>query len=332
MILVTGGTGLVGSHLLYHLLMEHDTVKAIHQQNSNLEAVKKVFSYYTSEFIDVFDRIIWIRASLNDVESLQYAFRKVTHVYHCAALVLFDPSEYQKMHRINVEGTANIVNLSITNSVKKLCFVSSVAAVEKNKTSLIDESGTWVDSKLKSGYARTKHNAELEVWRAAREGVEVIIVNPGIILGSGFWDRGTGKIFSRIYEGLNFYTERVTGLVSVKDVARIMIKLTQSKIKNERFILVSENFSFKDLYFQTADALHKKRPRYKLSPVLSEIIWRLEFIKSKITGKTGLIDRRTAKTVLSKQYYTSKKVKTALDFKFEKIEESIKDICRDFLK
>lgn len=332
MILVTGGTGLVGSHLLYHLLMEHDTVKAIHQQNSNLEAVKKVFSYYTSEFIDVFDRIIWIRASLNDVESLQYAFRKVTHVYHCAALVLFDPSEYQKMHRINVEGTANIVNLSITNSVKKLCFVSSVAAVEKNKTSLIDESGTWVDSKLKSGYARTKHNAELEVWRAAREGVEVIIINPGIILGSGFWDRGTGKIFSRIYEGLNFYTERVTGLVSVKDVARIMIKLTQSKIKNERFILVSENFSFKDLYFQTADALHKKRPRYKLSPVLSEIIWRLEFIKSKITGKTGLIDRRTAKTVLSKQYYTSKKVKTALDFKFEKIEESIKDICRDFLK
>ena len=332
MILVTGGTGLVGSHLLYHLLMEHDTVKAIHQQNSNLEAVKKVFSYYTSEFIDVFDRIIWIRASLNDVESLQYAFRKVTHVYHCAALVLFDPSEYQKMHRINVEGTANIVNLSITNSVKKLCFVSSVAAVEKNKTSLIDESGTWVDSKLKSGYARTKHNAELEVWRAAREGVEVIIINPGIILGSGFWDRGTGKNFSRIYEGLNFYTERVTGLVSVKDVARIMIKLTQSKIKNERFILVSENFSFKDLYFQTADALHKKRPRYKLSPVLSEIIWRLEFIKSKITGKTGLIDRRTAKTVLSKQYYTSKKVKTALDFKFEKIEESIKDICRDFLK
>ena len=332
MILVTGGTGLVGSHLLYHLLMEHDTVKAIHQQNSNLEAVKKVFSYYTSEFIDVFDRIIWIRASLNDVESLQYAFRKVTHVYHCAALVLFDPSEYQKMHRINVEGTANIVNLSITNSVKKLCFVSSVAAVEKNKTSLIDESGTWVDSKLKSGYARTKHNAELEVWRAAREGVEVIIINPGIILGSGFWDRGTGKIFSRIYEWLNFYTERVTCLVSVKDVARIMIKLTQSKIKNERFILVSENFSFKDLYFQTADALHKKRPRYKLSPVLSEIIWRLEFIKSKITGKTGLIDRRTAKTVLSKQYYTSKKVKTALDFKFEKIEESIKDICRDFLK
>ena len=171
----------------------------------------------------------------------------------------------------------------------------------------------------------------MEVWRASQEGVDVVIVNPGIILGSGFWKKGSGKIFFRIYNGLNFYTERVTGFVDVIDVVCIMTKLMQSKIKNERFILVSDNVSFKDIFFQIADVFNLKRPKIKLTRFMCEIIWRINLIKSIFTGKGSYIDKRTAKTINSKQYYSSKKIETALTYEFRSIEESIKSICKNFL-
>ncbi len=332
MILVTGGTGLVGSHLLYHLLLENDSVKAIHQKTSDLSCVKKVFSYYNTDYKSIFEKIIWVEAGLEDITGLEMAFQSVTHVYHCAAMVSFDPADYKKMRSINIDGTSNIVNLCITNSVLKLCFVSSIASVEKNNGSEIDELGKWNNSAFKSGYAISKYGAEMEVWRGSQEGVDVVIVNPGIILGSGFWKKGSGKIFSRIYNGFIFYTERVTGFVDVKDVVSIMIKLMKSNIKNERFILVSDNVSFKDIFFQIADVFNLKRPKIKLTQFMCEIAWRFNLIKSLFTSKGSYIDKRTAKTMNSKQYYSSRKIENALMYEFRSIEGSIKSICKDFLR
>ncbi len=253
MILVTGGTGLVGSHLLYHLLLENDTVKAIHQKTSDLNAVKNVFSYYTSDFENIYDRINWVEADLSDIPALENAFEGVKNIYHCAALVSLNPADYQKMRRVNIDGTTNIANLCISKAIKKLCFVSSIAAVEKNTTNLpTDESENWNNSVTKSGYSITKYGAEMEVWRASQEGVDVVIVNPGVILGSGFWQKGTGKMFRQVDKGLKFYTEGVNGFVGVKDVVQIMIKLMASNIINERFILVSQNLSFKEVFFSNS--------------------------------------------------------------------------------
>lgn len=333
MILVTGGTGLVGSHLLYHLLLKNNIIKAIHRKNADLNAVKNVFSYYTNDFEKIFKRINWVEADICDIPSLENAFQNVTHVYHCAALISLNPSDYQKMRKVNIDGTNNIVNLCISNKVKKLCFVSSITAVEKNVNGLpIDESENWNNSVQKSGYAISKYGAEMEVWRASQEGVDVIIVNPSVILGSGFWQKGTGIMFSQVYNGLNFYTEGVNGFVSVKDVVQIMIKLMQTNIKNERFILVSQNLPFKTVFFQIADALKKKRPIIKVTPFMSQIAWRLDVIKSKFTGKAPLMNRETAKTILSKEYYSSQKIKSALGYKFERIDKTIEGICREFLK
>lgn len=331
MILVTGGTGLVGSHLLYHLLLENDRVKAIHQKTSDLNTVKKVFSYYDSNFESLFNRIDWVEADLADISALDIAFESVTLVYHCAALVSFDPSDYQKMRRINIEGTSNIVNFCISNSVKKLCFVSSIAAVEKKADSYIDESEKWNSSLVRSGYAITKYGAEMEVWRASQEGVDVVIVNPGIILGSGFWQKGTGKMFGQIYKGFNFYTDGITGYVDVKDVVQIMLRLMQSNIKNERFILVSENISFKDLFFKIADAFQKPRPNFRLSPFFGQIAWRLDFIKSKIFRKKRIFSKNSARSSQSKMVYSSKKIESALSYKFGSIDDSIRSICKNFL-
>lgn len=331
MILVTGGTGLVGAHLLYHLVLANDAVRAIHRKNSDLNAVKRVFQSYSTDADKLFNKIRWIEADLNDIPDLEIAFEDIDYVYHSAALISFDSKQYQKMRRVNIEGTTNIVNLCIHHKIKKLCFVSSVAAIENEvEGELMDESDNWNTGSDKSGYAITKYGAEMEVWRASQEGVPMVIVNPGIIIGSGFWENGSGRLFSRVQNGLKFYTEGVTGFVGVKDVVRSMIQLMDSSVVNERFILVSENLSYKSVLTMIADALGKERPSIRISRILSEIVWRLAYIKSKITLSTPLLTKRTAKSSHSNHPYTSKKIKTQLGIEFSPISACIIETATDF--
>jgi len=333
MILVTGGTGLVGSHLLYKLSLTEDKIRAIHRKNSNIKAVKRVFSYYTDAFENLFQKIEWVESDVIDVPSLEKAFRGITHVYHCAAIVSFDKKKYKKMRHINIEGTANMVNLSISNKITKFCFVSSIATIEKNQNNtLINETNEWNTETNNYGYAITKYGAEMEVWRATQEGLDVVIVNPGVILGSGFWQSGPGELFTKFYTGFNFYTEGITGFVGVKDVVKAMILLMESTIKNERFILVSENSSFKNIFFKITDAFGKKRPTIKVTKTLSNIAWRLESIKSFFTRKAPLITKHSASASLSKYKYSSVKVIESLPFKFENLDTTITNICKDYLK
>ncbi|WP_299528173.1 SDR family oxidoreductase [uncultured Lutibacter sp.] len=328
MILVTGGTGLVGAHLLYHLLLENDNVKAIHRAKSDLLAVKNVFSYYSNDFEAIFQKIEWVEADITDVCLLEEAFENVTEVYHSAALVSFNPKDYKEMRKINIEGTSNIVNLCIAEKVKKLCFVSSIATIEKSvKSKIIDEDCEWNPETNNYGYAISKYGAEMEVWRASQEGVEVVIVNPGVILGAGFWHNGSGNIFSKIKSGLPFYSEGITGFVSVNDVVKSMILLMSSELKNERYILISENISFKEVFFKIADEFNKKRPSIKVTKLMSAIGWRLEKIKTVLTGRPPMLTKQSSKSIHNKQYYSSEKIIKALNYKFEPISETIKNVC-----
>lgn len=334
MILVTGGTGLVGSHLLYFLSLENDNIIAIYRTQEKLEAVKKVFSYYTDNYKVVFEKINWIQVDITEIPSLEKVFAfNYEFVYHCAALVSFDPKDYHKMRKVNIEGTANIVNFSIENGVKKFCFVSSIAAIgDAINNTTINEENEWVDTKDKHGYAISKYGAEMEVWRGSQEGMDVVIVNPGVILGSGFFNEGSGKIFDQVYKGLKFYTEGVTGFIGVKDVANIMIKLTQSEIKNERFILVSENLSFKDLFFSIAEYFNIKKPSIKINKFITSIAWRIDWLLTTITRKEPFLTKNSARSAHNKDYYSAEKIEKALDLKLESIDNVIKDVCEDYLK
>lgn len=329
MILVTGGTGLVGSHLLYHLLLENDSVRAIHQKNSDLNAVKNVFQYYGAKGDELFNRIRWVEAELNDVPELEIAFEDVHQVYHAAALVSFLSRDYQKMRRINIEGTTNIVNLCICNQVEKLCFVSSVAAIENEASGVImDESDNWNSATDKSGYAITKYGAEMEVWRASQEGVPVVIVNPGVIIGSGFWHKGSGRMFTKVQKGLKFYTTGITGFVGVQDVVKIMQGLMNSNTINQRFIVVSENLSYKQVLQSIAKALNKDKPSIRINRLMSECIWRIEFLRSKITLSPPLLTKRTARSALANHPYTADKIRKELNFKFEAVETCIQNTAQ----
>jgi nucleoside-diphosphate-sugar epimerase len=333
MILVTGGTGLVGSHLLYHLALENDMIKAIYRKNSNINAVKKVFSYYSKNFEELFSKIVWVEADITDVFQLEIAFENITEVYHAAALVSFNTSDYKAMRKINIEGTYNIVNFCIEYQVKKLCYVSSIATLEKvGEATVITEENEWSSEKNNYGYAITKYGAEMEVWRASQEGVNVVIVNPGVILGAGFWHQGSGAIFSKIYKGFKFYSEGVTGFVSVTDVVKIMMQLMQSEIKNERYILVAENISFKEVFFTIASNFNKKVPSIKVTKLMSELTWRIAWLKTVFTKKPPLLSKQSAKSIHNKHYYTSAKIKTDLNYQFEPITTTIKHVCSLFLK
>ena len=324
MILVTGGTGLVGSHLLYHLLLENDSVRAIHQKNSDLNAVKKVFQYYGVQGDDLFNKIRWVEAELNNIPELEMAFENIHQVYHAAALVSFLSSDYQKMRRVNIEGTTNIVNLCISNQVKKLCFVSSVAAIENAASGVImDESDNWNSATDKSGYAITKYGAEMEVWRASQEGVPVVIVNPGVIIGSGFWHKGSGRMFTKVQDGLKFYTTGITGFVGVQDVVKIMQRLMNSNVINQRFIVVSENLSFKQVLQSIALALNKNKPSIRINKLMSECIWRFEYLRSRITLSPPLLTKRTARSALSHHPYKADKIKKELNYEFEAMDSCI---------
>lgn len=335
MILVTGGTGLVGSHLLYKLARGDEPLRAIYRRAHKLDAVKKVFSYYTDDIESLYNRIEWVEGDLNDIPSLSDAFKDVTHVYHCAAFVSFEPDKYLELRKINIEGTANIVNLCISNVIKKLCYVSSIAAIghELDPDKFITEKTIWNPEEDHSVYAITKYGAEMEVRRGTQEGVDSVIVNPGVIMGPGFWrGGGSGSLVYQVYKGFPYYTNGITAYVDIDDVISAMMQLMNSAIKNDSFIVISENLSFKDFQYKVADVLDVKPAQKEASDLLLAIGWRLDWLNHKLKGKRRKLSKQMAKTANSKTVFDNSKLKKALDFEFMSMDESIAKTGRFFLQ
>ncbi len=335
MILVTGGTGLVGSHLLYKLITDHKKVKAIYRRPHKLESVKKVFSYYSEDYEALYHKIEWIEADLNDIPALENAFKNVTHVYHAAAFVSFEPDKYRLLRKINIEGTANIVNLSIANKIEKLCYISSVAAVanEQDPEIFSNEETPWNSEEDLSVYAITKYGAEIEVWRGTQEGLDTVIVNPGIIIGPGYWrSGGSGSLIHQVYRGVKYYSNAMSCYIDIWDVISVSTQLMNSNIKNERFILVSDHLSFKDFQLKVAKALNVEPPKREASTFILEIGWRLDWLSHKLRGKRRKLTKQLAKTLRTNHYYDNSKIKKALDFEFIPLQESIDSVCGFYIK
>ena len=334
MILVTGGTGFVGAHLLVQLLNKGKTIKAI-RRSDDLKLTRKIFSYYFNDVEDAINKIEWHNADILDINALKDVFKDgITEVYHCAATVSFNPKDKQTMMAVNINGTANIVNLSLIYKVKKLCHVSSIAALGRTELpeSFVTEDTHWKQSKQNSNYAVSKYGGEREVWRGIQEGLDAVIVNPSVILGPGDWDKGSAQIFSTLAKGTMFYTKGVNGYVDVKDVAKAMITLMDGDIVNERFVLSAENLSYYDLFSKMLFVYGKKAPAIHATRPLLEVGWRVEKLKSFLTGISPLITKETARTSRNKYNYSSDKIIKALDFAFIPIDKTIIDTCELYLK
>ncbi len=323
MILVTGGTGLVGSHLLFQLASKGMPVRAVYRDAAKLETVRKLFAFYTEEADAIFGQIVWSEASLNDIPALEKAFARVTHVYHCAALISFDPGDFKALVRTNEIGTANVVNLCVSHKVRKLCYVSSIATFGKSPIATqIDEDTEWQVGNT-NPYALTKHLAEMEVWRGTQEGVPAVIINPGVIIGPGYWESGSGRLFRIADKGSRFYPPGGSGFVSVRDVIQMMVQLMESEIENEQFIAVESNLSYHQVLSDIALALGRKVPRKKIPVWSLKLLWRLDWLSSIFGGRNRRLTKAQVTSLTKRSYYKNDKARHQLGFEFTPLLESI---------
>lgn len=333
MIFVTGGTGLVGSYLICDLLKAGKNVRALKRKNSDLAIVRKVFSKYFPGDKEMFNKVDWVVGDVLDIFSLEDALEGISQIYHSAALISFNPSDRNKMMKINIEGTANIVNIALEKKIKKLCYVSSIAALGRaDNDKITTEETHWKTSKNNSYYAISKYGGEREVWRGVKEGLDAIVVSPSVILGSGGNDSLSTRLILTIWKGLKVYTKGMNGYVDVRDVARSMVQLMESEIVNERFIINSENLFYRDFFILLAGFLGKKPPSIMAPRIVQELAWRFFKITAFISGTKPFITKETARTSRNIHHYSNEKIKKAIGIEFIPIEKSLKDLCAEFLE
>ena len=333
MILVTGGTGLVGSHLLLDLVRAGKPVRALKYPPDDIKFTEMVFHHYSDNAEELLNKIEWFEGDVLDIFCLKEAMDGVDYVYHSAAIVSYQPRQKNIMMKVNVDGTANIVNIALDKKVRKLCHVSSIASLGRAENNdLIDESSKWKASEENTNYGISKYGGEREVWRAAEEGLDVVIVNPSIIIGLANFDKGSIQLFSTIWKGLKFYTPGTNGYVDVRDVVRAMIMLMESDIKNERFILNAANLYYKELFDMMADCFGRPGPNIKVNNSMSAIVWRIVKASSLLTGKTPVITRETALTAMKEYRYSNEKIRKKLGFEFIDIRKTIEETCNIFRK
>jgi dihydroflavonol-4-reductase len=314
MILVTGGTGLVGTHLLLHLAESGQQVRALYRTRESIGKTKKLFAHYGK--LPLLDTIEWVEGDLLDIPSLEEAFKGVDYVYHCAAHISFEPKDEGLLRKINIEGTANMVNCSLDFSIKKFCHVSSIAALGDSRDgSPITEETEWNPEKKHSDYAITKYGAEMEVWRAWQEGLNVVIVNPGIIFGAGFWDNGSGKIFKAIKRGQYFYTKGTCGIVAVEDVVNFMVALMESDYNGERYSLVAQNLTYKEILDTIAEGMGKNKPSIYASRPLTSFAWRMDWLLSKLLMRKRVLTRDMARSSHNRDVFDNSKSLTVHGFR-----------------
>jgi dihydroflavonol-4-reductase len=329
-VFITGINGLVGSFLAKYFLSKGEKVAGLVRSNADLSLLK-----------DVQNQIEWYEGDVLDVLSLEEPVRKADKIIHAAAIVSFAEKDKDLMFKVNVEGTANVVNTCLSAGGKYLCFISSVAALGRkiptNPTSFdeaitIDENQQWVDSPLNSNYAKTKYHAELEVWRGIAEGLRAFIVNPSVILGEADWSKSSTQLFKYIYDEKKFYPEGSLNYIDVKDLAKIVYQLFDNQIDNERFVLSTAVIQYKDFFDLIAKNFDRKAPSIRISSGISNILWRIEALRSWFTRKAPLITKETALSSSLHFYYSNKKIKQFLQFEFNTLESTIQRICANLPK
>ncbi|WP_353717687.1 NAD-dependent epimerase/dehydratase family protein [Dyadobacter sp. 676] len=328
-ILITGATGLVGSAVARKFLSENHEVFALARQGADRRLLD-----------DKHPNLSWLEGDILDILSLEDAISGVDYVVHTAAVVSFVPRDRKMMYKVNGEGTANVVNVCLKYHTKKLVHVSSIAAIGRpdprkqaaGQAVVLNEEQRWEDSPENSEYAKTKQLAELEVWRGIAEGLDAVIVNPTLILGEGDWEKSSTQIFRYVYREKPFYTEGIANVVDVRDVAEAVYRLANSEITGERFLLNAGSISYHNLFNMIADKMNRKRPTFKVGPALAGIIWRVEAVRTWLLGTKPLITRETAQSAARKITYDNTKVRKALDFQFQPIEETVSRISESLLR
>lgn len=321
-IFITGGTGFLGSYIIKLLVEKGYAVRAIRRSD-------KLPSWIPAA---IFNKVEWVEGDVLDVVALQDVMEGVDIVIHSAAVVSFLKKDRRHMYQVNVEGTANVVNMALEKNVARLIYISSVAALGRSGDGgHVNEERKWEESNVNTHYAISKFKAELQVWRGMAEGLQGVILNPSTILGYGDWHTSSCAIFKKVYDEFKWYTPGINGFVDVEDVAKAALVLMESPITEQRFIVNGDTWPFKKLQETIADGFGKKRPHKKTTPFLLGLAWRMEKLKAVLTGKKPILTKESAKVAQSQTWFENDKLlKTLPGFSFTPLEETIQSACEKY--
>lgn len=329
MIFVTGGTGLVGTHLLFQLTSESENIRALFRTQKRLELAKKVLQYYDpNTFESRWSKIEWVEGDILDIPLLMETMKGCTQVYHCAGLVSHHKKDFNQLIKVNREGTANMVNVALALGVDKFCHVSSTAAVGGNSKKLITERSKWKKTPTTSGYSISKYSAEKEVWRGIEEGLNAVMVNPCVIIGAGNWDDSSLTLFRTLNKGTSYYPPGSNAIVDARDVASIMIKLMNSNISSERFLCIGSNQPIRELMEKVCTQLNVKPPRRSASRFTVSFVRRMLEFGSFLTGRRNALTKETIDNLFAIREYDNQKVRDQLNFQFHTLENAIENAVK----
>ncbi|PWN70637.1 NAD-dependent epimerase [Chryseobacterium phosphatilyticum] len=322
MVFVTGATGILGRVIVLELLKRGKNVRASKRTGSNLNEVRHSYSFYTDHPDDFFNRIQWVDVDFDDPDSLETALKGVEEVYHCAAKVSFHPKDEKEMYHTNIRGTESLLFACEGSGVKKFLHVSSVAVLDNfNEKGELDEESDFNPKLEHSAYAISKHLSEMEIWRASAEGMNVVIINPGMIVGSGNWSQSSGELFST-FEDNSFTFAGGSAYVDVRDVAKTAIELMENNIFGDRFIIVSENKRFTEIAKQIRTKLGLKDAK-----ILSGSILNIGRLANTLFGwlipKLKMVTKTNIEAISSFNTISNHKVKEKLNYQFIPVQESI---------
>lgn len=321
----------MGAHLLYHLASRDEKVVALKRETSNIDYTRKVFGTYGEDPQRLFDRIEWVNGDVLDEEALMEHTRRADLIYHVAAMVSFRSSDKRKMLHTNIQGTSNVVNAALENGVKRLVYVSSVAALDPPKGDRVVEEQQFGNLPTRySAYAESKFQSELQVWRGVEEGLSAVVVNPSVIIGPMVPLQGPGGLFKSLRKSMGYYPGGVTGFVDVRDVCRAMLELTERNMANDRYILSEGNHSYAEMFRLIASAFNSKIPDKRLPAWVTAMAWRMEGLRAWLTGGSPRITREIHESAHRRVFFSNDKIRHALDYVFIPIEESVEDTVSFF--
>ena len=334
MIFITGSTGFVGSHLLFALKKGNTGIRAMKRKGSSLKQLKAAYDYYFSgggvavSFEEYMSGIEWVECDLLDQQGLVRNLQGVDEIYHAAACIAHDKKMKKTINDVNIRGTTNLVNLALAAGIEKFHYISSIAALDRNEEDIITEIANGKREDFSSDYSKSKYLAELEVWRGYEEGLKGVIVNPGLIIGPGDPSSGSLGIFSLVKKGFSFYPAGSSGYVDVRDVAGCLVKLAaDEKFYKQRYLLVSETMSYKDIFEKIANCFNVKAPSHKALKNMAYLLAFVDGIWSAISGKEQKITTELV-TVSSRNYFfDNQKIREALGYEFIALDRTIRETC-----
>lgn len=320
-VFITGATGLIGSYVVRLLLMHgYERITALRRRESRMDLLG-----------DDVSRVRWVEGDLDDDSALMEGMHGADWVIHSAALISYQPADRDALHRINVAGTANVVNAALACGVEKLLHVSSVSVLSRtSKNTRADENTPWQKTRYSTMYGLTKHLAEMEVHRGAAEGLKVSFVVPSLVIGAGFWSEGSLVVIHRVGRGLRIYPTGANGFVDVRDVALLMLRLLEDGQDGARILVNGYNVTFHEFFQRLAVRLSVRAPGIRVGRVGTEILWRLVVPVRWLTGRKPLFTKETMRAAQAVAEYDNARSLSMPGFRYTPLDDTLDDIATEY--